>query len=600
MNQTEKEELEKNESHEEQVEQAAHTEEQPLAESSEDVKAAAMEEEKPLPADEESLEKDGEDREALNKDEETSLKRGKERKYHQQHAQEEFEKLQQEIAKEESVDEKLRIAVENMEGYLAQGGTPLFKYFWELRKSCLELFKENVSPAARAIYWPKYSHLSKEARRLKEMFDEQSAFAVEQIDIAISAMENEIENFEEALQQQPDIDFKAESKFFERKRAFYNDIQKRLNALNAHAARINNLRKELMKTDMRIKHKNKFFKRLSVAGDRVFPVRKELIKKISDQFISDVEYFLTQNFFSEQAKGSLFYLRQEIKSLQGIAKILTLNTHSFTSTRLRLSESWDKLKVMEKEKKKEYAEKKDIYHKNKCEVEEEIVSIDEGFDKGELSIGNSLKLLDKLQGKMKKVELGRDEVKSLKDSIAKVERKIEQKKNAEEEARQSEERENLRKKRELLDGIKEEIEKICENTELVTGEEIAEKQKQIEEKIAEIKDLTGREKLEIERAMRHFKDILNAKREEALLNLSDDDQNALHNLMEVLEQRRARRKEIKQHYDSLRKASGSSGFDFEQAMIHQDLLTAEKERLDLADEGIAEIERKIVEIKSKI
>ncbi len=532
--------------------------------------------------------------------EEDSDKKTKSKKLSQQETQEEFDALMEKIKTEESFDEKLHLTVDNMEKYLSQGGTPLFKYFWELRKMSLEFFKENISPSIRSSLWPKYSNLSKEARRLKEIFDEQSAFAVEQIDIAITGLEKEIENFEKSIATQNDVKFPFQSKFLDRKKAVYNDIQKRLNLLNAYATRINNLRKELMKTDMRIKHKNKFFQRLSVTGDQVFPSRKGLIKKISDQFLSDVESFLATNFSGDDINGPVFYLREEIKVLQSIAKILTLNTHSFTTTRLRLSECWDKLKIVDKERKKEFAEKKDIFLQNKAEVEEKIQLLSEKFKGGDLSTGSASKQLETIQTFMRKVELGRDEVKSLKASLADVRGLVQGKKKEEEEIRLNEERERLRIRREKLDSVKNEIDDILSGNDSLTVDEFNAKQDELHEKVAQLNDVSGREKLELERSLRQLKDVLSSKQEEALLNLSDDDQQALKNLREVLSQRRQRRKEVKEHYDSLRKASGSSGLDFEQAMLHNDQVNAEKERLDLADTGISEIEKKIREIKSKI
>lgn len=514
--------------------------------------------------------------------------------------QEEFDALMRKIAAEENVDEKLRHAIDSMEIYLSQGGTPLFKYFWELRKLCLGFFKEAITPSARATLWPRYSHLSKEARRLKEIFDEQSAYAVEQIDMAVSALESEIHHFEEAAAAQSNIDFPFKSKFFDKKKEFYIDIQKQLNLLNAHATRINNLRKELMKTDMRIKHKNKFFQRLSVAGDKVFPVRKELIKKISDRFLTDVESFLIANFSGDQTSAPVFYLREEIKALQSIAKTLTLNTHSFTSTRLRLSESWDKLKVVDKERKKEFAEKKDIFLQNRAEVETKIEALSKKFKEGELSTGAALKEVDAVQVFMRQAELGRDEVKFLKNALAEVRDLIEGQKNAEEEARLNEEREKVRLKRERLTTVKQEIDDILAGSDQLSAEAINAKQNELIEKVAQLKEVTGRERQELERSLRQLKDIYNAKQEEALLSLSDDDQQALKNLRDVLDQRRSRRKTMKERYDTLRKASGSSGRNIEQALLHDAQVNEEKMRLEQADGGIEEIERKIKDIKSKI
>ena len=105
----------------------------------------------------------------------------------------------------DTAEQKISQALEFMEKALSQPGSPHFKEFWEARKQCLDLFKENIPPSPRAFLWSKYCELSKEARRLKEILDEQTAFAVEQIDIAIKALEEEIQNEHEAISKAPQI-----------------------------------------------------------------------------------------------------------------------------------------------------------------------------------------------------------------------------------------------------------------------------------------------------------------------------------------------------------------------------------------------------------
>ena len=186
-------------------------------------------------------------------------------------------------------EKKLEHTIQFIESTLAHGGTPHFKSFWDARNLCLEFFKQNISPALRSNLWTKYTELSKEARRLKEILEEQSAFAAEQIEIAIKALEDNIKQNHEILKDQPPLTFEIASKTLENKMSHYDEIQKELNLLNVQASRINALRKELIKTATRIKHKNKFFQRLSSAGDLVFPRRKELIKEVSQHFMEDVD-----------------------------------------------------------------------------------------------------------------------------------------------------------------------------------------------------------------------------------------------------------------------------------------------------------------------
>ncbi len=82
--------------------------------------------------------------------------------------------------------------------------------------------------------------------------------------------------------------------------------------------------------------------------------------------------------------------------------------------------------------------------------------------------------------------------------------------------------------------------------------------------------------------------------------LSDDDRHALQQLKNILNQRKERRQEIKEQLEVLRKGAGSSSLDFEKAMSYTTQINEERERLEKANQGIAEIEDKIVELRSKL
>ena len=143
-----------------------------------------------------------------------------------------------------------------MRGSISQEGSPRFREFWESRRLVLPFFKENLNPAIRAKLWGEYVELTVEARRLKEILEEQSAFAMEQIDLAIQAIEGDLSNFENLLGQQGDISFPEVSQTILQKADVYNRIQRELNLLNTLASRLNGLRKEIIKTDMRIRFMN--------------------------------------------------------------------------------------------------------------------------------------------------------------------------------------------------------------------------------------------------------------------------------------------------------------------------------------------------------
>lgn len=499
---------------------------------------------------------------------------------------------------ESELDRKLQLAIDFMEGSLAQGGTPQFRHFWEARRLCLPLFKENISPALRSQLWARYSELSKEARRLKEILDEQSAFAVEQIDIAIKALETDINDFNEQIEK---TSLSEEIQFPQalgKKVSHYQELQKQLNLLNVQASRINALRKELLKTEMRIRQKNKFFQRLSLAGDKVFPRRKDLIKEISQLFVDDVNQFIKKHFQDELEQESLYVLREEIKLFQGLAKVLTLNTNAFTQTRMHLSECWDRLKIAEKERKKERAQLRTAFKQNAEVVQEKIEALKVEINQG-LSTNDTYSKMEDISRFMRQVDLGRDEIKSLRDQLHEIRQSLQAKVRAEEEERQQQEQERNRQKRERYKVLRDQAEQLINQHESYDADKLAAERDVL---ISQANDVsfTKSEKQEIERILKPLRDIISDKKEKRLLSLSEDDRQSLQQLKDILKQRKERRQEIKTQLESYRKAAGSSGLDFEKAMAYANQINEENERLEKINQGIKEIEDKIAQLQSKI
>lgn len=498
------------------------------------------------------------------------------------------------------LDKKLHSAIDFMEAALGQGNTPNFRNFWEVRRLSLPLFKENISAQLRSQLWSKYIELSKEARRLKDILDEQSAFAVEQIEIAIQALEKDIEDFDAYTKKSLGTEELVFPVALREQRAFYQDLQHQLNLLNTQASRINALRKELLKTEMRVRHKNKFFQRLSAAGDKVFPHRKDLIKQMSDHFIQDVEQFIQGQFADQLAReSSLYILREEIKSLQGLAKTLTLNTSAFTQTRMRLSECWDQIKVKEKERKKERAQQRVVFRQNAEAIHQQIQMFKEGIEQGEISLADAPKKLDEITQAMRRTELGREELKALREELQEARKPIQERFKAQEEERQNQEQELVRQKREKYLSLKEQAEKLVNQPELYEAEEIVQERDALASRMQET-NLSKNEKIELERILKPLRDIILEKKEQALLALSEDDRQALQHLKDVLKQRKDRRQEVKNQLETLRKGAGSSSLDFEKAMNYQIQIDEEKDRLERANQAIKEIEKKLEELQAKV
>jgi hypothetical protein len=502
-----------------------------------------------------------------------------------------FALFQEEFEKEKDAEKKLRMAIDFMRNALSQLNTPRFKDFWEVKRLCLALFKENLSAKSRATLWEEYTELSNEARRVKEILDEQSSFAVEQIELAISSLEKEIGSYEELLKAVSDIAF-PRCETLAKKSAVYQRMQKELNLLNTYASRINSLRKEIIKTDMRIRFKNRFFECLSKLGDAVFPKRKELVKQISEEFVKDVEKFVQVHFHGEEFSVPLFVLREEIKALQAYGKLLTLNTQAFTETRLRLSECWDKIKEKDKERRKDFLAKKQIFKQNFESVLEKIQTLGSLLQAGPLTSEEMNRQIDEIFSFMESLELGRDEIRMLEDEIHRIEEPLLEKKQREEEERQKQRKKEERERKEKIEQLKAKLIELAAGAGTIENERLIEQKDNLFKEFEQIAAHKS-EKMEIERLFKQIKEKIEENRERAILNLSADDIQALEQLKEILEEKKQERQAIKQQLEIYRKALGGSGFGFEKAMQVRELIEEEKGRLDRINTSIEEIEEKI-------
>ena len=499
----------------------------------------------------------------------------------------------QEVEKFPSVDEKIRFLIDTMKAALAQDKSPNFKTFWDAKHLCLTLFKENMPPAMRAHLWTEYVELSDEAKKLKNILDEQTAFAIEQIELAIQAFEEDLKNYETLLGQLHEVEF-PEVEQMQNKMDYYLTTQKELNLLNTFAARINSLRKEVMKMEMRIRHKNKLFKSLSSAGDQIFPRRKELIKQISSEFQKDIEEFVAINF-SSSPNSPYYILRDDIKHLQNIAKILTLNTKCFTTTRLQLSKCWDQIRELDKERKHKMEEKRKVFEESIKFIEEKI----EAFAKEvheKLTFKEVKEKSKVILKEMQTVKLRRGDVRYLKQKILEVEKPFFEKEKKEKDEIKRVELEKKQKRQEEIDLIKQKATALLQDEENVDENQMASLLDEIEKSIGQL-ELTKAESLILKRLIKPIKDMLEQKREKSLI--SDEKKVDFVELKSILEKRKQRRVEIKQQLEKYRKALGGSGFDFEKAMMYREMIDVEKQRLDQANESIIEIEDKIAKLQKR-
>jgi hypothetical protein len=314
-----------------------------------------------------------------------------------------------------------------------------------------------------------------------------------------------------------------------------------------------------------------------------------------------VQAFVERNFKEEvddKKAPPLFVLREEIKTLQSIAKMLTLNTHSFTETRLQLSQCWDMIKKLEKDRKKEFAQKKQSFKQNFDLVQEKIKVFAEACQAGSLSLDQANQQINEIFDYMRTVELSRDDIRMLKDETFRAKRPILDKAREEENEKDRKEKEIERQKKEKINNLKQELQSLAEKGNELDVELLIQKRDELFTAFDKV-DFSKSEKHLIDRQFKQVKDLIQEKKQRALLNLSDDDRHALEQLKSLLNERKEHRNEIKQQLESYRKALGGSGFDFEKAMLHREMIEMEKARLDKVNELILEIEEKIEQIEGR-
>jgi len=495
-----------------------------------------------------------------------------------------------------SAEERVRCSMEFMKNSLVNPMAPRFRDFWDARRYCLPLFKEQMSAKIRGDLWQEYVDLSTEARRLKEILDEQSAFAYEQIDLAIQALAKDLEGYDDLKAQVVPLQIPSNCSTMLVNLEQYQEMQSNLHLLNAFASKINSLRKEVIRTEMRIKNKNKLFEKLSSAGDSVFPKRKLMIKQISELFTADVSSFVKKYFVSEsEALPPLHQLREEIKALQTIAKDMTLNAQSFTETRLKLSECWDKLKVLDKERKKEFSQKRQQLRQNVEQVLEKIKAFEE-YCKELPSINEATVKFEEVLSYMKTIDLSYPEQKMLKDELFNARKPVWDKQRNEQIEREAKEKEVENLKKQKITDFRNALEELLTSADSTAFEMMIEKRDRLVEEYSQL-NISKADKMLFDRSFKQLKDVIDEKKSENLLSLSDSDKEKLNELVALLAERKKRRLEIKSQIEVYRKVLGGSGFDFEKAMMYRELIEAEKAALEKINLTIEEIEEKVAEIE---
>ena len=478
----------------------------------------------------------------------------------------------------ESVEDKLALTLRFMQQSLEKGGGQHFKEFWDARKLCITFFKEPVNATHRVQLWAAYSELCREARRLKELFDEQSAFLTEQMEMAISGLKNEVAHLSDRIHELPSLPEIDQAIPLSLHKEEYQQIQKELNGLNAFAQRTTALRKELIHTDIKLRNKNRLFQQLSALGDAIFPKRKELIQRVSLLYVSDVEQFIQSAFLSDLPTADLFNVRDQIKLLQNIAKLLTLSTEVFNKTRLELSECWDSIKSVVKERKRTQSEMRHEKKQNKAEVLFQLDDFKNKFLQKTADIGEIERGLKQLFVSLRFLSLLPPDIRFLKEQIKEVEILINAQREEEKSSKKTREQEKGAARGNELQEIAGRIEALLQNPQESTQSSLH----LIEKELSSL-SLTRKEHYDFEHLLNKLKNAIASFERKRILSSDDPEKARFLQERELLIQQK---NELKVRLDSLRKEQGASGTNFSYALQLDEMIREEKERVKNIEEEL--------------
>jgi hypothetical protein len=487
-----------------------------------------------------------------------------------------------------SDEEKMKTLIAFLKESLSQGGRPRFKDFWDARRLALTTMQKEGQEVAPALV-AELTEVSQEARRMKNALDEQSAAAVSAMEQTIQALEVDVHHLPEVIRATAEIEMWPAS--LKAREAFYREAQREAGVLNQLAQRLTNLRKEVLSTDMRIRTKNQLLARVSGAGDKIYPRRKELIGQLSQAFSEDVAQFVAAHFSGEQILGMLNQHREEIKALQQIAKQLVLNAASFNKTRAQLGEAWDKVKKADQERKRVRQERESAAQAANSAVEEKITALEAKVKEALEGDVAAAAAADALKGEalqvLRSVNMHRDQVKVAKDRIFGAVKPLEQKESdAREEKRRAArgQEEAYRKKVEALEA------QVAEFLSKASGLSMDALKAELNTLSSTIAQgaimLADQERLE--RQLGAAGDIL--LRQQASAGAAEE-------LPQLVREIKKRRAELRSSVDQLRKSRGGSALDVSKGLQLEQDLNLEKERLDQINQLLYEVETRLYQLQ---
>lgn len=512
---------------------------------------------------------------------------------------ESMDSFEQMVAERGSVEEKIVFALEQMESLLKNADQSSdLKLFWSVRKFCLPLFQQMGDPVQRASLWGRYTELTREGRHLKILQDEEGAFLVGQIELAISCLESDVNGFFEKTEKEEiakEDRAALEIQSLAAHKDFYLSTHADLRWLSSFSSKIINLRKELMNMSMRMRLKSQFFQKLSVLGNKVFPRRKELTEQVSELFAQDVDAFVEKYFAKasrESLKKTVFFLRKEIKRLQQAAKYLAISSSVFSSTRLRLSQCWDQLKGLEKEIRQEQSRLAAASAENVKKVQERLDQV-EALLQENAEIQKIRKEIEEISKQIRGLSLVHDDVVLVKSRIQTLLGQIRERESVAEKEKKEQQAKAEQARAEAIQALEDEVQSFCESCkegELLEGSK--ERCQELKEAVKKMAHLPYSKKVALDNQINAAQRSILQRMEEQMLACPDAKEKVL-NMRQVLEQRMLRRKELKAKLECDKKLLGGSGLDFDRALQYSAMVEEDRRALEELDAAIIELKKQI-------
>src|SRR3989338_3481147 len=249
-----------------------------------------------------------------------------------------FSQIMEKLKGNLTLQERLKIALDFMGNALRTVPKAVMRDFWMMKRECLTLFKQSMHPEERRVFWGEYSKLLDEAHQIQKLHDADSAFEVEQLQLAIDAMHKAIATFSaEDVPLEIDASLKIPGHI--------KELQKEIMFYQPMASRYFDLRKELLSMEIRLSQKNKLLADLGKMKDTILNRKRECIEKLSEHVTADVENFIETQFDmagkSVRQNAKAFHLKGEIKRFQSMIRNLAVSSPVYRTLRERLSLCWD-------------------------------------------------------------------------------------------------------------------------------------------------------------------------------------------------------------------------------------------------------------------